>query len=73
MNVVKVYVSPLRRAVESAYYLFKNHPNFENIRFILTPQLREILMEPLCIPIDIAQLIKNYGPLFPRSLDYSLI
>ena len=39
MPVGTVVVSPLRRSIETAYYLFKLHENFKKIKFILYPFL----------------------------------
>jgi broad specificity phosphatase PhoE len=36
-----VYVSPMRRTLESAFILFKEHPNFQKIKFVLLPVARE--------------------------------
>lgn len=36
-----VLVSPMRRTLETAYLLFRNHSNYESIRFIVVPDLRE--------------------------------
>ena len=49
-NLSHVFVSPLRRALETAYYLFKNHPNFLNIIFILDPDIREHLNSSCDVP-----------------------
>jgi len=38
-----VFVSPLGRAIQTAYHLFKSHPNKKAIKFIVLPQLAEIL------------------------------
>ena len=37
----EVWISPLRRAIETAYHMFKDHPNFEKIKFKIKPYLRE--------------------------------
>jgi phosphohistidine phosphatase SixA len=41
LKVHTVFVSPLRRALQTAYHLFKNHPNFSNIKFIIVPKAKE--------------------------------
>jgi broad specificity phosphatase PhoE len=43
LTVEVILVSPLRRTLETAYHTFKEHSNFENIEFILTPNLREAI------------------------------
>jgi broad specificity phosphatase PhoE len=37
INFQTIFVSPLRRTIETAYWIFKDHPNFSNIKFILKP------------------------------------
>ena len=36
-----IIVSPLRRTMETAYHVFKDHPNFSKIKFELEPTIRE--------------------------------
>ena len=36
-----VFVSPLRRCLETAYFIFKRHPDFEKINFVIEPLLME--------------------------------
>ena len=38
-----VYVSPMRRTIQTAYFLFKEHPAFDKIKFVLAPLARETL------------------------------
>jgi len=46
-----VIVSPLIRALDTAYRLFKTHPNFKMMRFIVDPDMREVLdINPCNIP-----------------------
>jgi len=35
-----VFVSPMRRTLQTAYYLFETHPDRQNIKFIVLPMLR---------------------------------
>ena len=40
-------MSPLRRTVETAYYIFKDHPQIKGMKFIVEPRIREkILIGP---------------------------
>ena len=59
-----VYISPLRRAIETAYYMFKDHPNFKNIEFIVHPLVRENIMTTSDIPDSIDNTLKNYAQRF---------
>ena len=45
-----IVVSPLVRALETAYLIFKDHPNFENVIVVLDPDLRETLHSACDIP-----------------------
>ena len=44
LNVYTVFISPLLRSVQTAYHLFKGHPKFESIRFVIVPKAREALI-----------------------------
>jgi len=67
-----VFVSPLRRALQTAYLLFKEHPEFREIKFILTPLLRENMHTVCDIPQDIDDTLDYFEPLFP-NLDTSAL
>lgn len=53
-NLSLVITSPLKRAIETAYLVFKDHPNFKNMTFLLDPDLREGMNSPcdVCGPIE---------------------
>ena len=42
-DVEIVYISPLRRTLQTAHLLFGTHPDRERIRFVVDPNLRENL------------------------------
>lgn len=52
-----IYVSPLRRALETAYQLFCDHPNRGNIRLILDPDLREMIYSPSGIAYPVQDVL----------------
>ena len=52
--------------------MFKEHPNFHSIKFILVPDLKEHLKCTCDIPGHIEPLIKHYSSLFP-IFDTSLV
>ena len=64
LKVEYVLVSPLRRALQTAYHTFKNHPNFENIQFILVPKLREAIDTSWDIPLNIQDTVKEFQKKF---------
>ena len=41
LNIKTLWISPMRRALQTAYWIFKDHPNFEKMRFKVHPLLRE--------------------------------
>lgn len=72
LKVEVIVVSPLLRAIETAYEVFKEHPNFENIKFILLPKLREALDTTSDIPINILDTIEEYKGKF-KNFDWTRI
>jgi broad specificity phosphatase PhoE len=50
VNLKTIFVSPLRRALQTAYLLFKEHPNFLSLRFVVHPLLRENMHTVCDIP-----------------------
>lgn len=71
-DVRTVFVSPLRRALQTAYLLFKDHAQFSSIQFIVHPMLRENTHTVCDIPESIENVIAEYSELIPH-LDFSLI
>lgn len=65
-----VIVSPLRRALETAYYTFNTHPNFDSIQFILLPVLKEGLDTACDIPYNILDTIEEFKMKF-KNFDTS--
>ena len=58
--------------METAYHVFKNHSNFDQINFILLPKLREALDTTCDIPNNILDTIEEFKGKF-KSFDYSRI
>ena len=65
----KVYLSPLRRAVETAVWFCEASGNLENTEFILSPDLSNVLVDSDDVPIDIRSLIAEFAPQFTNGLD----
>ncbi len=63
-----VFVSPLRRALETCDLLFSRHPNHANIRFIVHPMLREILNNANDVPSMLSDTRAHYEP---KGYDFS--
>ena len=67
-----IITSPLKRHLESAYLIFKEHPNFKNIEVVLDPNLRDLLVKPYDIPGPIQPTIDEFSKLFSK-LNTSLL
>ena len=62
----------MRRAIQTAYYVFKIHPDFDKINFVICPYIRELLGTTCDIPSKTIDVLEELSPLFP-NLDTSLI
>ena len=72
LNIHTVFVSPMRRALQTAYYTFKTHPNFDKIKFIILPKAREWLNFAAGIPTNIDSVISYFKELLPNLDDSEL-
>lgn len=77
-NFVEVYISPLRRTMETAYHIFKDHPGAKSIKFVVEPHIREKIMigsdapswnSHEVITLEYCQLFQDAG----MTLDLSMI
>merc|ERR1719498_2117395 len=79
VNFQTVFVSPLRRTMETAYHTFKDHENFKSgkMKFILPPMLRELFSMSCDVPLENAQLKdcldNKYKAMYNGMLDTSLM
>lgn len=69
MPIKTVFVSPLRRAMETCDALFSRHPNHLNIKYVVHPLLREILNNANDVPHNFYSIKKEYEP---KGYDFSL-
>jgi hypothetical protein len=58
MNFKAVFVSPFKRTLETCIHLYRNHPNKNNIKFIILP----IIKTSNVIGDDMHSIMKEYGP-----------
>ena len=73
LDIDLVLISPLLRTIQTAHLLLKNHPNKENIKYMIHPGVREHVFGYSEIPTDWGKLYtKEYSHLFP-NLDVSLM
>jgi hypothetical protein len=64
----------MRRTIQSTYHMFKDHPNFDSIKFVLSPNAHETLLAVADLPSeDFLKRISDYALDFPKGLDTSLI
>lgn len=66
LKVHTVFVSPLRRALQTMHEIFKNHPDFDDINFVLMPKLREHMHTSNDIPINIEEVVDQFSNVFPK-------
>ena len=65
----KVYVSPLRRTMETAYHVFKDHPNFRKIEFVLEPTIREKIGISGDIPLSNNEWQRSYDLVYKEMFE----
>ena len=56
-----------------AYLMFKSHPKFSKIKFVVEPDLRPRLERPCDIPLPMKETMAEYGQLFGGQIDFSLL
>jgi broad specificity phosphatase PhoE len=71
IDVHTVFISPLRRAMQTTYYTFKEHPNLENIKFVVVPGCREFMNLASGIPSNIEETVKSFDGMLP-NIDMSM-
>ena len=65
MDLQCVIVSPLRRCMQTAYHLLKDHPSFSTIQFVLLPYCREHLHTSGDVPLPLSTSQELARSLFP--------
>lgn len=58
--------------MQTAYHIFKNHPDFDKIKFIIVPKMKEGLKACSDIPTNINLTIKEFEDKLP-NLNWDLI
>ncbi|CAI2375142.1 unnamed protein product [Moneuplotes crassus] len=73
LDVDLVLISPLKRTIQTAYYLLRNHPNKEKINYVIHPGIREHLVGVSEMTDNWEdKLVNEYQKYFP-NLDSSLM
>ena len=71
-NLRYIFVSPLRRALQTIYILLEEHPNKRNIRVIVHPQMGEKVNVNHDIPQDLGIIREEYSNIKDIRFDFSL-
>lgn len=61
VNYKVVYTSPMQRAMMTTVHMFKNHPNKENIKFVVLPCIREVYYTTNDIAMDCFEMMDKFG------------
>ena len=72
LNIHTVFVSPMKRALQTAYHTFKSHPHFDKIKFIIMPKARECINFASGIPTNIDTVVSQFKEFFPNLDDSEL-
>ena len=72
LDILVGYVSPLNRAIQTAYNIFENHPQRNNFTFIVHPFLTEIVISITDLIDDIEKTKKKYNLNSKVKFDWSL-
>lgn len=57
----------MRRTLQTAFYLFKDHPDFKSIKFVAAPLLRENLVCSCDIPTsDLSEIFNEFSDKLPN-------
>ena len=68
-----VFVSPLKRAIQTAYYLLNSHHDFDKIKFVMHPGIREHIFGTGETSRNLKEQILNEYTKYFKNLDYSLL
>ena len=71
-DIEAVYVSPMRRTLQTSYNVFKNKENFKQIKFIVLPDLRENFFSACDIPNYIDDVKAEFSQLF-EDIDFTRV
>ena len=72
LNIEIVYVSPLYRCLQTAFLLFKNHPNKKNIKLVVHPLLTEVVSGVNNFTYQIQKTKKKFNINSELKVDWTL-
>ena len=56
-----VFTSPMQRAMMTTVHMYKNHPNKDNIHFVVLPIVREVLHTTCDIAMDCHEMMAKFS------------
>ena len=62
LNVTRIFVSPMQRALQTCIHMFKNHPNKSTLKITVMPLVHEYFHTSNDIPADVELVLKKYAP-----------
>ena len=71
MELSTVVVSPMRRTMQTAYHVLKDHPKFSSLKFVLMPICREHIWTVGDIARSPKETIATATSLFPNVDTYT--
>ena len=72
IEIEEIYVSPLYRTLQTAYYIFENHPKKENIIIKIHPLITEIIASCHDIVVNIEEAKKDFNLNSKIKYDWSI-
>ena len=72
LNIIKIFVSPYYRALETMTYALESYPNIENIKAIVHPQISEVVCCGNDFIIDIKETKAKFNMNSKVKVDWSL-
>ena len=72
LNIEIIYVSPLYRCLQTAFFLFKNHPNKKNLKIVVHPLLTEVVSGVNNFTYQIQKTKKKFNQHSEIKVDWTL-
>ena len=72
LNIEIIYISPLYRCLQTAFFLFKNHPNKKNLKIVVHPLLTEVVSGVNNFTYQIQKTKKKFNQHSEIKVDWTL-
>lgn len=73
LDIDLVLISPMRRTMQTAYYLLRNHPNKESMKYVVHPGIREHIFGFSEMTDNWSEKFENQYQCYFPNLDASLM